>query len=453
MISATFGTLLAFLIAICVLVFVHELGHYLAARWCGVKVLQFSIGFGPGIERQFGKDQTKWTLAAIPLGGYVKMLDEEVVEAEGGPAIASNELHRAFNRQPIWKRCIIVIAGPLANFLFAIAAYAVLSMSGVAEPAAKLAEPTQGSIAAVAGVVKGDYVVQIDGAKVYSWNGLRMAMLDAAIDKRAVALSIENSGATKTVNIRTSDIPPADLEKDFLRVLGLELDGGQLIIGQLSPAGAAEQAGLQTGDVLLSIDGKAISKNSIAIDLIKQSAGKELSFLVERNYTQLQIKVIPKATADGDKTIGRIGAALGQKPQMVTQERGVIESLTTGVRQTWDMSVFSLRMLGKMLTGNLSWRNLSGPITIADYAGKTAKIGWEAYVGLLALISVSLGVLNLLPVPVLDGGHLVYYGLEALRGKPLSKRVMELSRGVGVALIGLMMVVAISNDIIRKFAS
>lgn len=453
MISATFGTLLAFLIAICVLVFVHELGHYLAARWCGVKVLQFSIGFGPGIERKFGKDQTKWTLAAIPLGGYVKMLDEEVVEAEGGPAIASNELHRAFNRQPIWKRCIIVIAGPLANFLFAIAAYAVLSMSGVAEPAAKLAEPTQGSIAAVAGVVKGDYVVQIDGAKVYSWNGLRMAMLDAAIDKRAVALSIENSGATKTVNIRTSDIPPADLEKDFLRVLGLELDGGQLIIGQLSPAGAAEQAGLQTGDVLLSIDGKAISKNSIAIDLIKQSAGKELSFLVERNYTQLQIKVIPKATADGDKTIGRIGAALGQKPQMVTQERGVIESLTTGVRQTWDMSVFSLRMLGKMLTGNLSWRNLSGPITIADYAGKTAKIGWEAYVGLLALISVSLGVLNLLPVPVLDGGHLVYYGLEALRGKPLSKRVMELSRGVGVALIGLMMVVAISNDIIRKFAS
>ncbi len=453
MISATFGTILAFLVAICVLVFVHELGHYLAARWCGVKVLQFSIGFGPGIERKFGKDQTKWTLAAIPLGGYVKMLDEEVVEAEGGPTIASNELHRAFNRQPIWKRCVIVIAGPLANFLFAIAAYAVLSMSGVAEPAAKLAEPTQGSIAAVAGVVKGDYVVQIDGDKVYSWNGLRMAMLDAAIDKRAVELSIENSGATKTVNIRTSDIPPADLEKDFLRVLGLELDGGQLIIGQLSPAGAAEQAGLQTGDLLLSIDGKVISKNSIAIDLIKQSAGKELSFLVERNYTQLQIKVIPKATADGDKTVGRIGAALAQKPQMVIQERGVIESLTTGVRQTWDMSVFSLRMLGKMLTGNLSWRNLSGPITIADYAGKTAKIGWEAYVGLLALISVSLGVLNLLPVPVLDGGHLVYYGLEALRGKPLSKRVMELSRGVGVALIGLMMVVAISNDIIRKLAS
>jgi regulator of sigma E protease len=452
MISATFGTLIAFLVAICVLVFVHELGHYLAARWCGVKVLQFSIGFGPGIERKFGKDQTKWTLAAIPLGGYVKMLDEEVVEAEGGAAIAPTELHRAFNRQPIWKRCIIVIAGPLANFLFAIAAYAVLSMSGVAEPAAKLAEPTQGSVAAAAGVTKGDFVVQIDGDKVHSWNGLRMAMLDAAIDKRTVELNVENAGAAKTVRIRTSDIPPADLEKDFLRVLGLELDGGQLVIGQLAPGGAAEQAGLLTGDLLLSIEGKAITKNSAAIDLIKQSAGKELSFLVERNYTQLQIKVIPKATVDADKTVGRIGAALGQKPQMVIQERGVIESLVTGVRQTWDMSVFSLRMLGKMLTGNLSWRNLSGPITIADYAGKTAKIGWEAYVGLLALISVSLGVLNLLPVPVLDGGHLVYYGLEAVRGKPLSKRVMELSRGVGVGLIGLMMVVAISNDIIRKLS-
>jgi regulator of sigma E protease len=453
MISASLGTLFAFLVAICVLVFVHELGHYLAARWCGVKVLQFSIGFGPGIERTFGKDQTKWTLAAIPLGGYVKMLDEEVVEAEGGPAIAPNDLHRAFNRQPIWKRCIIVIAGPLANFLFAIAAYAVLSLSGVAEPAAKLAEPTQGSIAATAGITKGDYVLQIDGDKVHSWNGLRMSMLDAAIDKRTVELSLENAGANKTVRIRTSDIPPADLEKDFLRVLGLELDGGQLVIGQLTPGGAAEQAGLQTGDLLLSIDGKQISKNSLVIDLIKQSAGKELSFLIERNYTQLQIKVIPKSMVDGDKTVGRIGAALAQKPQMVIQERGVFESLATGVRQTWDMSVFSLRMLGKMLTGNLSWRNLSGPITIADYAGKTAKIGWEAYVGLLALISVSLGVLNLLPVPVLDGGHLVYYGLEALRGKPLSKRVMELSRGVGVALIGLMMVVAISNDIIRKLAS
>jgi regulator of sigma E protease len=453
MISATFGTLIAFLVAICVLVFVHELGHYLAARWCGVKVLQFSIGFGPGIERRFGKDQTKWTLAAIPLGGFVKMLDEEVVEAEGGPAIASSELHRAFNRQPIWKRCIIVVAGPLANFLFAIAAYAALSMSGVAEPAAKLADPTKGSVAAVAGVAKGDQVLLLDGEKVHSWNSLRMGMLDAAIDKRTVQLTIENSGASKTVSIRTSDIPPADLEKDFLRVLGLELDGGQLVIGQLTTGGAAEQAGLQTGDLILSIAGQTISKNSLAIDLIKQSAGKELSFLIERNYTQLQIKVTPKATVDGHKTVGRIGAALGQKPQMVVQERGVFESLSSGVRQTWDMSAFSLRMLGKMLTGNLSWRNLSGPITIADYAGKTAKIGWEAYVGLLALISVSLGVLNLLPVPVLDGGHLVYYGLEAIRGKPLSKRVMEMSRGVGVGLIGLMMVVAISNDLIRKLAS
>ncbi len=453
MISNFLAAVLPFLVAICVLVFVHELGHYLAARWCGVKVLQFSIGFGPGIERRFGKDQTRWTLALIPLGGFVKMLDEEVVEAEGGPAIASAELHRAFNRQPIWKRCLIVVAGPLANFLFAIAAYATLTMSGIAEPAAKLAEPTAGSIAAAAGVVKGDLVVAANDQPIASWNGLRMAMLEAAIDKRNVRLEVDNAGSKKSVEIRTSDIAPAELEKDFLRPLGLELDGGQLVIGQLTSGGAAEQSGLQTGDVVLTVDGKAITKNSVLIDLIKQSAGRELSFLIERNYTQLQIKVVPKPTVDGDKTVGRIGAALAQKPQMVVQSRGLLESLASGVRQTWDNSLFSLRMLGKMLTGNLSWRNLSGPITIADYAGKTAQIGWQAFVGLLALISVSLGVLNLLPIPVLDGGHLVYYGLEAVRGRPLSKRVMDLSRSVGVGLIGLMMVVAISNDVIRKLTT
>lgn len=448
-----FITLLAFIAAIALLVFVHEMGHYLAARWCGVKVLQFSIGFGPSLfEKVVGPDRTRWTIAAVPLGGFVKMLDEENVGPNGDPPIATSERHRAFNQQSLLKRSAIVVAGPLANFLFAILAYATLQWSGVVEPSPQLAQPVAGSVAAVAGIDRGDLVLSADGNQVKSWNSLRLEVLEAAIDRRPVRLILSAAGSEREVEIPTDQLEPGQLEGDFLRVLGLEMDGGPVTVGSVEAGGRADVAGLRTGDVVLSVNDQSIDRVSQLIQVIRSAPNKELAFKIERSTSVLNLVVTPApaTSQDGAKVTGRIGAALGQKPFLQPMDNGVLSGISRGVEQTWNMSVFSLRMLGKMIMGDLSWRNLSGPITIADYAGKTAKIGWEAYLSLLALISVSLGVLNLLPIPVLDGGHLVYYGLEAIRGRPLSRRIMDWTRTVGVGLIGLMMIVAISNDILRK---
>lgn len=445
-------TLIAFLIALTILIFVHELGHYLVARWCGVKVLRFSIGFGRTIfTRRVGPDQTEWSVSLLPLGGYVKMLDER--ESPDEP-IDPKELHRAFNRQSLGKRSLIVAAGPAANFLLAITLYWLINLIGVEEPAAILDRPAATSAAAQAGIAAGDRVVAVDGAEVRSWNELRLKLLDGVIERRPVRLGVRRDTGAAEVTLDTSSLAPGSVEKDFLRLLGLDLAAGRIVVASVLPDGAAARDGLKSGDEIVGSDGRPLARAGELIEMIRENAGKPLTLDVQRGDTRLIVRVTPDARVsdrpeDNGRTIGRIGAGLNNRIAMEMVRYGAFESLTRGVHQTWDMSLFSLRMLGKMLTGDLSWRNLSGPVAIADYAGQSARIGWYAYVSFLALISISLGVLNLLPIPVLDGGHLVYYGLEALKGKPLSERFIQLTQKAGLAVIGALMVVALFNDITR----
>jgi regulator of sigma E protease len=443
-------TLLSFLFALAVLVFIHELGHYSVARWCGVKVLRFSIGFGkPLLTWRVGPDRTEWSLSPIPLGGYVKMLDERE-EGQVDPA----EAHRAFNRQSLAKRSTIVIAGPAANFLLAIVLYGVLAMSGLQEPAPVLGAPPAGSAAGAAGVNDGDRVLAIDGAPVVTFNDLRLRMIDGIVEKRPIELRVSGAAGERTVAIDTRSLPEGELERDFARTLGMELRAGAVVVGNVVAGSAAAAAGVQAGDEILSIGQAPIRRARELIDLVRASPDKPLQFTVRRGSVDMQLEITPRGeneavAGEPGMRVGKIGAALQQRVEMVTVDLGPIDALAHGARKTWEMSVFSLRMLGKMVTGELSWKNLSGPVAIADFAGQSAKIGWFAYVAFLALISVSLGVLNLLPVPVLDGGHLVYYALEAIKGRPLSERFMQVTQKVGLAMVAGLMIVALFNDLSR----
>jgi regulator of sigma E protease len=447
-------TLVAFLFALALLIFVHELGHYSVARWCGVKVLRFSIGFGtPLLRWTVGPDRTEWTISPIPLGGYVRMLDER----EAGPgSVAEHEVHRAFNRQSLGKRAAIVVAGPVANFLLAIGLYAGLGMAGIEEPAAVLGQPAAGTQAAAAGIVHGDRVVEIDGRAVRSLGELRLRLIDAVVERRPARLVVQRDGSPLRVALDTGGLPEGEIEKDFMRTLGLELAGGSVSIGSVLPDGSAAKAGLQAGDEVLAVEGRTVTRAADLIDVLRARAEREVPLTIRRSGLEQRIVVVPQAqrsdrAEDAGRTIGRIGASLQNRVEMVRIDHGPLDALAYGMRQTWDMSWFSLRMLGKMVLGELSWRNLSGPVAIADYAGQSAKVGVFAYVAFLALISVSLGVLNLLPVPVLDGGHLVYYGLEAIKGRPLSERFMQVTQKAGLAAIVGLMAVALFNDLSRLF--
>ncbi len=447
-------TLIAFLFALGVLVFVHELGHYLVAHWCGVKILRFSIGFGkPLLTWKVGKDQTEWSLSPIPLGGYVRMLDEE----EGGE-IDPAEVHRAFNRLPLLKRSAVVIAGPAANFLLAIVLYAVLGMAGLQEPAPVLATPPAGTAAASAGIQEGERVLTVDGHAVQSFSEMRLKMIDPIVERRPIVLEVEGPDGRHHRSIPTSGLPAGELERDFTRTLGVDLKAGVVQVASVEEGSAAARAGLQLGDQVLRVNGQPISRAQQLIQQVQASDdSKPLQLLVRRGNGEITVPVTPQLVYEQDTKDagapplrkGRIGAGLVQQFEMVTVDLGPIEALGYGATKTWEMSVFSLRMLGKMVVGSLSWKNLSGPVAIADYAGQSAAIGWFAYVGFMALISVSLGVLNLLPVPVLDGGRLVYYALEALKGSPFSERFRQVTMQVGLVMVVGLMIVALFNDLSR----
>lgn len=456
------STLLAFLFALSVLVFIHELGHYLVARWCGVKVLRFSIGFGkPFLTWRVGRDQTEWSIAPIPLGGYVKMLDER----EEGSQIAEADLPRAFSRQSLLRRSAIVVAGPLANFLLAIALYGWLAMAGIQEPAAVVGQPPVDSAAAVAGLQEGDKVVAVDGKSIKTYNEMRLQMISGVVDKRAIQLGVEGvDGMPRTLAIQTAQLPEGELERDFTRTLGLDLAGGKILVGNVLGDGPAAAAGLKPGDEILTVNGQPMRRSRVLIDTIRVHPDQPLAFHIRRGADEIQLSITPRGEIEApaqlppgaaalpvaaDGRVGKIGAALQQQVAMASVEHGIFSALAHGAQKTWDMSIFSLKMLGKMVTGDLSWKNLSGPVAIADFAGQSVQVGWFAYVGFLALISVSLGVLNLLPVPVLDGGHLVYYALEAIKGRPLSERFMDVTQKVGLAMVAGLMIVALFNDLSR----
>lgn len=447
-------TLLAFLFTLAVLIVFHEFGHYLVARLAGVKVLRFSVGFGQVIARRTDRRDTEWALSAIPLGGYVKMLDER--EGEVPP----EQLHQAFNRKGVGARAAIVAAGPLANFLLAILLFWALFMAGVPVSKPVLGEPPAGSPAALAGIGGGEVVVAVNGEATQSWQDLHWQVLKSALRKEAFTL--ETSDARQHYAYRRivpEGVPTDEAEKNPLRALGLVhyLPPLPPVLGELMPGSPALQAGLQSGDRILAVDGQAITDWQALVEKVRGAPGRSLLLRVERGTQTLDIPVVPEATSEGTPPTGRIGAAPRVDPALLAPYQDVArygpwEALQRAGQRTWELSVFSLEMLGRMIMGQASLKNLSGPITIADYAGQSAQSGWASFVAFLALVSVSLGVLNLLPVPLLDGGHLLYYFAEFLTGRPVSEKVQEIGQKIGMGLLAMLMFFALYNDLQRLFA-
>lgn len=450
--TSIFWYLGAFAVALGVLIVVHEYGHYLVARAVGVKVLRFSVGFGkPLLSRRFGVDGTEWVLAAFPLGGYVKMLDERE------EPVAPEELHRAFNRLPVGRRALVVVAGPVANLLLAILIYWLLFVSGVNEIRPLLAMPPAGTPAAEAGMEDGDEVRRVSDVAVATLQEFRWQLMKRIADRQPVRLEVMNQrGEIHFRTIATDAVDPAALDADFVRILGLSPLQPKFkpIIGVVADDSVAAVAGLAAGDLVKAVDGAPVSTFGQLANAIRESPGKPIVLEFVRGGMSRQVQVIPKAVAESGKTIGRIGIEVEDQPEvrarmMVEVRLGPIAALTRAADQTWDTSIFSLRMIGRMLIGEQSWKNISGPVTIADYAGQSARLGLDHFLKFLALISISLGVLNLLPIPILDGGHLLYYFLELIKGGPLSERAMEIGQQIGIGLLALLMAFAFFNDINR----
>jgi regulator of sigma E protease len=445
-------TIGAFILALGILIVFHEYGHYFVAKLAGVKVLRFSVGFGtPLWSRKIGRDGTEWVIAALPFGGYVKMLDER--EGQVDPA----ERHRAFNCQSVWRRIAIVSAGPIANFVLAVLFYWILFVSGVPGLRPVLAEPPQNTPAANAQLVAGDLVVKVGDVAVETWQGLRWELLDHAVRKDIVTLELRGeNNAIRIAKLDLSAVGPDELDADLLRKIGIVRFSPPIapVIGELSADGPAERDGLQRGDRISAVDGRAMQMWGDVVTAVRSSPGRPVTFDIVRDGEQLSVTVKTDTVDDGGTAIGRIGAAPQidetQMERLITQVRYAPgEALFRAAAKMGEVSLFTLRMLGRMVVGDVSLKNLSGPITIADYAGQSAKVGWLAYLNFLALISISLGVLNLLPVPILDGGHLMYYLVEIAKGSPVSERVLDIGQRVGLALLLTLMAFAIYNDISR----
>ncbi len=447
-------TLLSFLFALAVLIVVHEYGHYRIARACGVKVLRFSVGFGKVIARRTDRHGTEWALSAIPLGGYVKMVDER----EGD--VAPEDLPYAFNRKPVLQRMAIVVAGPLANFILAILLYWALFMHGIMALKPIIGAPPETSPAYAAGLRDGDSVRRINGEPVVDWQDVHWLALKHGVGGNDLAIEAEDTaGHLKMLKLNAPPETWENFEQDPLKVLGLlrfepEIDA---VLGQITPDSPAAKAGLQSGDHILTVDGVAVAGWRELVEAIRARPGKPLRLELQRGGQALAISVTPESVKDAQGIgIGRIGAgpkvdpAIFEKLQ-IERSYGPLEGMRQALSKTWDLSAFSLKMLGRMIVGEASLKNLSGPITIADFAGKSAEAGLAAFVGFLALVSVSLGVLNLLPVPLLDGGHLLYYSAELATGRPVSENIQAVGQKIGAALLAALMFFALFNDFQRLF--
>ncbi len=458
-------TVVAFFIAIGVLVTIHELGHYWAARRCDVKILRFSVGFGrPLWLSRRGPDQTEWVIAAIPLGGYVKMADER------DNMVDPKDATRAFNNKTVWQRIFIVAAGPIANFLLAAIFYWALFVSGIPGAKPYLAAPAANSVAARAGFAELEMITRVGERITRTWGDARMALLEEAVKRSVVEIEVEDGngaqrqpstgqtepGQKYTRRLSLESIGADDLDRDFLAKVGLAPYRLKLepVIEEVVAGGAGDKAGLKGGDRVIAVAGQPVSKWESFVEAIVARPETPISVSVARSGRTIDLTVTPERITENGKSFGRIGvkprvdmAALEKLRILVRY--GPLESIPLAIAKVWDMSAFSLKMMGRMLVGDISWKNLSGPITIADYAGQSAMLGWIPYVNFLALISVSLGVLNLLPVPVLDGGQLMYYMAEILKGSPVSDRTMQIGQQVGLTLLLGLTAFAIYNDIHR----
>ncbi len=456
-------TPLAFIFTLGLLVTIHEYGHFQVAKWCGVKVLKFSIGFGkPLFTKKFGKDQTEFILAAIPLGGYVKMLDER--EMESGPdslksplTYSEADLKRAFNRQSVTKRIAIVLAGPIANLLLAVILYWIILMMGVVGMKPMLGKVPDNTPAASASLVQGETIQKINGKAVTTWQDARWLLLNEALKSKSVEVQAINSNEEIHVHqLNLSGVNYDDANQDILTTLGLTIYQPDIParVGEVTKNSPADVSGLKPNDLIRQINNIQVNVWEDFVQEIRRHPNVPIAVLIERNGVDVKLTVTPEPIAENNKTVGRIGATFKIEQAefdkiFVTTHYSPFGALLKATEKTWDTAIFSLKMLGNMLTGKVSWKGMSGPVTIASYAGQSANMGIKIFISFLALISISIGVLNLLPIPVLDGGHLMYYMVEILTGKPVSEAAMIIGQKVGFTLLGMMMVIAFYNDINR----
>lgn len=447
-------TAIAFVVTIGILVVWHEMGHYLAARWCGVHVIRFSFGFGRVLYKWQGKaGGTEWAFSAIPLGGYVAMLDDR---DPPGPDISPEQRANSLNNQSLIKRAFIIAAGPLANFLLAILVYWALAVYGTNEPAPILDAAPAGSLMYQSGFTERLRIAAIDGDAVSSYGDVSFRLSQAAVARSRVEMlttapdtvgadRAQSSGRVLSVDF--SSVSADQIEGNFLPTLGVRLAPPMPLVETIVAGSPAEKAGLRGGDLIVRV-GEIEKPNADAVaKTIRAAAGQEIPVTVMRAGQVIELRPTPEKDANGQV---RIGIGFASAPQVLVRH-GPFEAIGVAVTKTWEISVFSLKMLGQIVTGQASLSNLSGPLTIADVAGKTASIGFVSFASFLALVSVGLGILNLLPIPMLDGGHLLYYVIEAVTGKAPSERLMAMGQVAGALALGVLMTVALTNDVLRLF--
>jgi regulator of sigma E protease len=453
-------TIVSFVLALALLIAIHEYGHYRVAVACGVQVTRFSVGFGAPLikwkpKRQHAGQDTEFVIAAFPLGGYVKMVGQ-------GEAVPEHLKAVSFDAQPLIKRAAIVVAGPMANLLLAVVLYAAVNWMGSEQAKAIIAQPPAASLAATAGLKAGDEVLSVSSSQgdfesIRSMEDLRWQLTRAALDRYDLSLQVRESGrdAIKSVKLPITQLDIREADAQMYRQIGLAVPLTQPVMGELVAGGAGDKAGLKQGDLVISIDSVRMLDGGQLRDAIRASVQGDQPvqklWRLERKGQTVELPVTVIVKKEGDITSGRIEALVGALPQMTHVSYGFVEGLTLGVQKTWDISMLTLRMMGKMLIGQASLKNLSGPLTIADVAGKSASLGLVQYLIFLALISVSLGVLNLLPLPILDGGHLMYYLWEGVTGKAVTQAWLERLQRGGVAVLMAMMAVALFNDVTRLF--
>ncbi|MGC9457297.1 MAG: RIP metalloprotease RseP [Halothiobacillaceae bacterium] len=448
----------AFVVTIGILVAFHEYGHFWVARRLGVRVLTYSIGFGRTLwSTRRGPEQIEYRIGVLPLGGYVRMLDER--EGPVDPA----ERHRAFNRQPLWRRSLIVLAGPAANVLMAVFAWWLMFMVGVGGPGSYVAEPPAGTPAAEAGLQDGDRVLAVDGEQTPTLERLRMGLLEASMNQGPATLSIERGDIPVELSLDLTGIEPLRQDmardpRDVIDMVGLVpwTPAGEAIVREVQPGSVGESAGLEIGDIVRRVDGAPYRDPRALIEQVSERPGESLSLEIERDGRVMVVDLVPAPVETEQGRIGRIGVMLGmdvtdsdRARYWVVERLGPIDALGAALQRSWDMTALTFRVMGRLLTGEASLTNIAGPVTIADYAGKTALMGVATFLGFLALVSLSLAIVNLLPVPMLDGGHLLMYAVEAIRGRPLDEQAEAVAQRLGFTLLIGLMALAFYNDAIR----